>query len=235
MHHDRERRRQDAAVGAPASASHAASASSTTPRIPSRRRSIGNAVRIRSRARRAASGPELERAPDAAGDLVRLLRLDQHAGVADHLGHRRHVHHHRHAAGQHRLGDRQAEALVARGLHVDGGAPVGRVQVLVREPAGELDVLAGAARAARRPRRRATCRRTRSARRAARARPRRTGAGPSARAWCGRWRPRSAPRAPSLRGASPNGSGTPWWTTRHARGRDRRVALDLAEAVARSW
>src|SRR3954447_18634081 len=62
------------------------------------------------------AGAELERSPHAAGHLLRLLRLDQDARVAHHLGHRGHVHHHRDAAREHRLRHGEAEALVARCL-----------------------------------------------------------------------------------------------------------------------
>ena len=145
---------------APGRGGQPSSASSTTRRMPSA--AALHRERGEDPLARAARGvrPELERAPHAVGHVLGVLRLDQHARVAHHLGHRGHVHHDRHAAGEHRLGHREPEALVARGLHVHGGAPVGGVQVLVGEPAGEARRCRRARRAAPRPSRRATCRRT---------------------------------------------------------------------------
>ena len=112
-------------------------------------------------------GAQLERSPHAVGHLAGVLGGDEHARIAHHLGHGGHVQHHRHAAGEHRLGHRQPEALVARGLHVDRGAPVPREQVLVGGKAGQLHVGGGPIAQPARRRRPATCPPARSGRRAA--------------------------------------------------------------------
>ena len=169
-----------------------------------------------ARARVVRLGAELERLRGPRRRPPRGPGTDQHPGVADHLGHRGHVHHHRHAAGEHRLGHREAEALVAGGLHVDRRARV-ESSSSSSESQPVNSTFGGGQRAQVLDRVVVPlARRRRSARRAGGAPPPRTAGGPSASAssftiGADRERERLALRASV--GSGPKGSGTPWWTT----------------------
>src|SRR5580765_8247619 len=83
---------------------------------------------------------EGERRANSLCDLARLGPRDTHADIAYDLRQRARLRHDRDAPREHRLRDREAEALVSRRLHVDGGPAVPRRKLLVGDAAGQLDV-----------------------------------------------------------------------------------------------